>query len=281
MPNFQYLRKWDLLAAQGNGSGLNLSELRCTFEVKKKDTQTPNTAEFKIYNITESTSAALKKSFTKIMCSAGYQGNFGLIFDGNIKGFSLTRENTERVLTVTAGDGDVQYNYTVINKTLAAGATPDSIIGEVTGAMGVGVGYKSTLDSTALPRGKVFYGRPSEYMREQADNTGCTWSIQDGKILMLKRSEVAPGKAVLLTPATGLIGVPTKSEDGVSGKCLLNPMLKIGSAIELQSKYASDLNGQYRLISVTHKGDTRGNDWYTEFTALIINGTGSSAVSER
>lgn len=277
MANFQYLRKWTLIA-EGGGSGLDLSQLRCTFKVEKKDTQTPNTAEFKIYNIAHSTAGDLKKSFTKVLSSAGYESNFGLIFSGNIKGFKETKEGTETILTLEAGDGDEAYNYTVINKTLAAGATPDSIVSEVSGAMGVGVGFKSSLPSTALPRGKVFYGRPCEYMREQADNTGCTWSIQDGQILLLKRTEVAAGSAVLLSPKTGLIGLPEANEDGIKAKCLLNPMLKIGSAVEIESKYASELNGQYRLISITHTGDTRGNDWYSEFAALRING---SSVSEK
>lgn len=282
MSEFQYRRKWDLLVAESGGDGLDLSGLRCVFEVTKKDTQTPNTAEFSIYNITPDTAARLKKSFTKIIVNGGYESNFGLLFSGNIKGFEYSKENTDTVLTISAGDGDKEYNYTVINKTLAAGATPDTIISEVSTAMGIGIGYKSVLPSTALPRGKVFYGRPSEFMREQADNTGCTWSIQDGRILMLKRSELLPGTAVLLTPNTGLIGTPQKTEDGLTGTCLLNPKLRIGAALKIESGISPDINGEYRIISFKQKGDTHGNDWYTEFTGLNINPTGGDEkVSEK
>lgn len=281
MSSYQYKRKWNLFLTEDSGEGLDLSELRCTFNIVKKDTQTPNSAELTIYNLSTTTAARLKKSFTKIIINSGYEANFGLVFSGNIKGFEETRENTETILKVTAGDGDKEYNYTVINKTLAAGATPDSIINEVSGAMGVPLGYKSSLEATTLPRGKVLYGRPYEFMREQADNTGCTWSIQDGKVLFLKRTEVMEGGAVLLTPNTGLIGVPQITEDGVSGKCLLNPKLKIGTALELESKVHPDINGAYRIISVAHKGDTHGNDWYSEFTCLAINQTGSDKVSKK
>lgn len=281
MPQLQYKRKWSLLVAGASGDGLDLSQLRCTFKVVKKDTQTPNAAEFTIYNLSSTTAAQLKKSFTKVIVNSGYEANFGLIFSGNIKGFTETRENTETILTISAGDGDQEYNYTVINKTVAAGATPDSIIAEASNAMGVQLGHKSQLDQTALPRGKVLYGRPYEFMREQADNTGCTWSVQDGKILFMKRTEVMPGGAVLLTPETGLIGVPQITEDGIEGKCLLNPKLKIGAALQLESKVHAEISGQYRIISLTHQGDTHGNDWYSEFTCLAMNQTGSEPVTKK
>lgn len=276
MSNYQFIRKWEIILADESGKGINASGLRCQFVISKKDTQSPNTAEFTLSNLKKETATELKKSFKKIIVNCGYESNFGLIFSGNIKGFEEDKEGTETLLKLTAGDGDEAYNYTVINKTLAAGATPDTIVSEVSGAMGVDIGYKSQLSSIALPRGKVFYGRPQEYMREQSDNQDCTWSIQDGKILMLKRTELLPNQAVLLTPQTGLIGFPKKNEDGIEGKCLLNPMLKIGSALKIESKIAEDLSGVYRIISITHKGDTHGNDWYTEFKCLNSNQTGGS-----
>lgn len=272
----QYIRKWSLFATETSGTGADLSALRCTFKVSKKDSQSPNEAEFTVFNIGTEYMATMKKSFTKVVVSAGYEDNFGLIFSGNIKGFEQSKENTETVLKFTCGDGDAEYNYSVINKTMAAGATADTVISELTGAMGLPTEYKSQLEQTALPRGKVLYGRPYEFMREQAVNTGCTWSIQDGKVLMLKRTELAPGTAVLLSADTGLIGVPKKTEDGVQGVCLLNPMLKIGSALKLESKIAPELDGEYRIIAIEHSGDTRGNEWYSRFTCLNMNQTGGA-----
>lgn len=270
---FQYLRKWTLIVSDKSGEGLDLSPLRCSFTVKKTDAQTPNEAEFSIYNISKETSHKLKKSFTKIIFSAGYQSNFGLIFSGNIISFEQSKEGPDLVLKIKAGDGDEAYNYTVINKTLAAGATPDQIIKEASGAMGVPIGYKSELRQDALPRGKVMYGAPHSVLREQSANQKCTWSIQDGELLILKRTEVKKGTAILLSADSGLLGLPSKNEDGVAATCLLNPQLKIGSVVELKSVYMDDLNGQYRLISIEHKGDTNSSEWSSSFTALNVNNT--------
>lgn len=279
--NYQYSRRWSLYIASKGGDALDLSGLKCVFSISKKDAQSPNEARFVLFNISKQNSEMLKKSFEKITVSAGYPNNFGIIFSGNVKSYTFGRDRTELYLDIKAGDGDKAYNYSVISKSLAAGATPDNIVQELSNAMGVPVGFKSELDNRALPRGKVMYGRPQEFMREQSDGQGCTWSIQDGEILMLKRTAVKEGEAVLLTPKTGLIGVPTQTDVGVTGKCLLNPKLQIGAAVKLESEYTESLNGEYRLIKVTHKGDTRGNDWYTEFTALSLTPSGKDKVEKK
>lgn len=269
----QFLRKWTLIVTDKSGDGLDLSPLRCAFSVTKTDAQTPNEAEFAIYNISRDTSQKLRKSFTDIIFSAGYENNQGLIFSGNIKSFEQKREGSNIVLKINAGDGDKGYNYTVINKTLAAGATPDQIVSTAASAMEIPIGYKSELRADALPRGKVMYGQPKNVLREQCKNQGCTWSIQDGQILMLKRTEVKKGTAILLSKDTGLINIPEQNEDGLKAQCLLNPQLNIGSVVEIKSEFNPDLNGQYRLISIDHKGDTHSNEWYSSFTGLNVNNT--------
>lgn len=285
----QFNRKWSLLVAGEDGEGLDLSPLRCVFEIVKKDIQSPNRATFTVYNISDKTIYKLRKSFTKIIVNAGYIANYGLIFTGNIKGFYEGRSGTDKYLKIYAGDGDEAYNYTVINKTFAAGISATDQTAILSDAMGVKIGYQSQLSSAQLPRGKVFFGRPQEYMRKVASTEQCTWSIQDGQITFLKRTELLPTEAVLLTPNTGLIGTPTRTEDGIEGECLLNPLLKIGAAVKIDQTYISDADvdynsdnnksslkaydgdGVYRLISITHKGDTRGNDWYSDFISLAVN----------
>lgn len=289
---YQYNRKWNLLVIGDDGEGLNLSPLRCTFNIEKKDTQTPNKATFTIYNVKDETIYKIRKSFVKIIVNAGYVDNFGLIFTGNIKGFYEGKEGTDGYIKIYAGDGDVEYNYSMISKTVAAGISPDDQSAVLADSMGLKIGFKSSLNQTQLPRGKVFYGRPQEYMRQVADSENCSWSIQDGQITILKKTELLPDTAVLLTPNTGLIGVPERTEDGIEGTCLLNPLLKIGAALKIDQTlirdadidYNSDNNkkekktlaqynadGEYRIISITHSGDTRGNEWYSKFKCLSIN----------
>ena len=296
MSEKQWIRHCKLLIG-GNGDGLDISGLRVVFKVQKTDAETPNSAEIRVYNLAPDTAKKIKKEFQRVILQAGYISNYGVIFDGNIKQCVIGRENgTDTFLDIYAGDGDDAYNFAVVNKTLKAGATPADQVDACAGAMaekGTSKGYTGGLQGgKALPRGKVMYGLARDYMRQQAATTGTTWSVQDGKLQMIPRTELLPGQAVLLTSKTGLIGTPEQDEGGIRAECLLNPLLKIGGKViireaDIQEAKLPDtegdtganapakiaVDGVYRLLSVEHAGDTHGQEWYSRLVCLDVDET--------
>ena len=80
----QYLRTCKLIVYGSDLDGLDLSELRIKFSVKRSDTMTPNVADIRVYNLEEKTALRIRKEFTKVVLQAGYEGNYGVIFQGNI-----------------------------------------------------------------------------------------------------------------------------------------------------------------------------------------------------
>lgn len=300
----QYKRKCDLIISDDAGNGLDLSGLTINFAIKKTDGQTPNTANIKVYNLADSTLKKIQKEFTRITLQAGYESNYGVIFDGNVKRFTTGRENVvDSFLDIQAADGDEAYNFAVVNATLAAGATQRDQIAATAKTMqqlGTGVGYIDGADtSTALPRGKVMYGMARDYLRQSSESSQSSWSIQNGKIQVVKLSGILPSTAVQLNSRSGLIGTPEQTNDGVKFRCLINPLLQIGGLVHINEKdvlkaklddaplkpkkdgslpekkeppyLAAD--GFYRLISATISGSTRGNDWYVDGVCLPIDYT--------
>lgn len=268
--SYNFIRQWNLIAEDAKGSGLDLSKLRCVFSIEKKDTVTPNTGVFIIYNATKNTIASLQKDFKKLIVNGGYESNNGLLFNGNIKGFEVGRDKLDTFIKLSCGDGDKAFNYTVINTTLAKGANADSIYQEASSSLGLNTNYKSELKSEPLPRGKVLYGRPQEFLKELAFNNNSSFSIQDGEILFLNKSDVLPSQAVLINSNNGMIGSPSLTDNGVQCVCLINPLLKVGVKVQIESEF---LNGQFRIIEVKHHGDTQGNEFYTEFKGLNLDST--------
>jgi hypothetical protein len=290
----QYLRKCNLVVAGEDGKGLDLSGLRITFKVKKTDAETPNTAEMRVYNLSKETVQKFKKEYTRIILQAGYESNYGVLFDGNIKQVKLGREgNTDNYIDIAAGDGDNAYNYATVNTTLASGAKQEDQVNAATKSMetqGAGKGSIDNLGDGKLPRGKVMYGMARDYIRQSAAASGTSWSIQDGKVTMIKTRGLLPGQAVLLNSKTGLVGVPEQTNDGIEAKCLLNPLLKIGSAVKINerdiqqvilpdtskddaanSPAALSVDGIYKVYTLEHTGDTRGNDWYSVLKLLDVD----------
>lgn len=291
MSDRQWLRACSLVLADASGSGLEMAELRVTFATKKGDTETPNSAEIRVYNLSPATMSKAEKEFTRVVLQAGYEGNLGVIFEGTVRQFRKGRENgTDTYLEIRAADGDKAYNFATVNSTLAAGSKPEDRVRtcqEAFAAKGTGAGYMPTLSGNALPRGKVMYGMARKYMREEARNTDCTWSFQDGKMVMLENKKYLPGEAVVLTHETGLIGTPEMTNEGVKLRCLLNPRLRVGGRVKLdnssiqeaktdlknqaQRSPKKDSDGFYRILKVEFSGDTRGQDWYADLICVGLD----------
>jgi len=298
----QYLRKASLIIGPDEGLGLDLSALRFKFSVHRGDIQTPNEANIRIYNVSDDTAKSVENvEFSRLILQAGYEGNFGVIFDGQIKQVRRGRESqTDTFLDVTAADGDSAYNFSMTAMSLAAGANGSKdTAGLVLGDMakhGVQQGYIPDLPGDPLPRGKVVYGMSRDEMRKLAKNTSTSWSIQDGKVVMIPLTTYLPGEIPVISAETGLVGLPEQSSNGIHLKILLNPNIKIGQAVKLDNSSiqkmkfgigigstASNLMAEqsnkindeqlYYVMVAEHDGDTRGNNWYTELNCLAVDAT--------
>ncbi len=298
----QYLRKASLKIGDAD-EAIDVSDLRFRFYIRRGDIQTPNTADIRVYNLSPATAKKISAEFTRVVFQAGYAGNFGTIFDGTIIQARRGRENpTDTYLDITAADGDQAYNYSVTALSLAAGQTsPKTQVEMIVRDManhGVSKGYiPESLSSQPLPRGKVIYGMSRDAMRKVAQNADVAWSIQDGQIDVVPLTSYKPSSEVpVITAATGMIGMPEQTANGIRVKVLLNPMMKIGQLIKidnksiLQQRYslsvgqqvqngndalASKLNddGLYYVMRVDHSGDTRGDQWYSDMICLAVDAT--------
>lgn len=298
----QYLRKASLVIG-GDKDGLDLSELRFRFFVRRGDIQTPNTVDIRVYNLAPDTSKKIEKEFTRVVLQAGYDGNFGLIFDGTIKQVRRGRESqTDTYLDITAADGDQAYNYAVTAVSLAAGQTsPKNQLETVIKSMAqhnVSQGYiPESLPGQTLPRGKVFYGMSRDVMRQVSGANDTSWSIQDGKVDVIPLQSYKPSSEIpVINYQTGMIGLPEQTSNGIRIKVLLNPQMKIGQIVQIDNKsilqYRYQLStgaaaqnesamlankisddGFYYIMLAEHSGDTRGQNWYTSMICLAADAT--------
>lgn len=300
MSTQQYGRKLSLIVGQDAGAALDLSELRIVFSVKRGDLQTPNSLRARVYNVSETTKQRIENEFTRVVLQAGYEGNFGIIFDGTIKQVRRGRDNqTDTYLDITAADGDSAYNFAVVNTSLAAGSTVEQHVQAACTAMnqfGVSLGYVPDLPSNPLPRGKVMFGMARDFMRGAARTAQAVWSIQDGKVQLVPETSYRPGDIPVITSQTGMVSLPEQTQNGIAVKMLLNPYVKISQLIQLDNasiqRFEFSLNvqqqaqnerialqaklqddGFYYVMTAEHHGDTRGQDFYTDVICLAADVT--------
>lgn len=302
----QYKRKASLIVGDGSGGALDLSELRFSFAVRRGDRQTPNSADIRVYNVGAETSNSVMQliptpEFSRVVIQAGYEGNFGVIFDGQIIQVRRGRENqTDTYLDIMAADGDRAYNHSFSSLSMAAGQTLPSnqlsILLKDMASYGIGAGHIPAMQGNPLPRGKVIFKPTRDALRDLADNTETTWSIQDGLVNFIPLTAYIPGEVPVVNSETGMVGLPEQAQNGIKVKTLLNPSLKIGQAIQLNNdsiqRYRFNLarnqqvanantnllnkinsDGLYYVMQADHSGDTRGNNWYTDVICLAIDAT--------
>jgi hypothetical protein len=294
MSNFLYGRKFRVYVADQQGDAWDVSNLRCTFAIEKVALATANYAEITIYNLTNDSETTIIKEGVRVIVEAGYDGfintetgeqteakQYGKIFDGDVIQFLRGREdNVDYTLTLICLDGDSFLNNNIIKTTLTAGMTQRQLVDHITAKplTPTEIGRISPeLSTQRLPRGKVFFGMPKDYLGDIARDNAASFWVDDGQVYITKATDITAEEALVLTPQTGLIGTPQQKQDGVSFKCLLNPSIRLMSMVKLdntmirQQKYQLgqipsqlDQDGQYQVYKLRHVGDTRGDEWYTE-----------------
>lgn len=301
-----YLRQISLIVANNGGKGLDFGNFWCTFSVKRGDFQTPNSLDARIYNVAPATVNTISKNeFTTISLSAGYPGGVGLLFSGSIKQFRAGRVNQlDSYVDITAADGDQAYNYAFMSATVPAGTGAGSIrdliqssFKQHSAAQNITKGYAPALPQAPSVRGEVFCGMTRDVCRSFADQNNCKWSFDDGALTFIPWNSYVPGDQIpVISVNTGLINVPEQTQAGVSMRILLNPSIKTGQLIKLdtnavnQFRFGLDfpssvtnpgialqnkLNSQglYYVMVANHTGDTRGQNWYTDLTCLAVDAT--------
>lgn len=306
MSDVQYLRKASLLVVEGD-EALDLSAMHFQFATRQADEESPDNCSIRVYNLSEDTVKRIKGEYSKVVLQAGYESSaFGVIFQGTIKQFRSGKDpvGINTYLDILVADGDMAYNFAVVNKTLAAGSTPSQRLDAMVGAMapkGVEPG-KLIVPSTGgvLPRGKVLFGLARAALRQETASQGSTWTISNGQVNVVPLDGYLPSEAVVLSSASGLIGRIEQTEDGMRCRALINPKLVIGALVQIDNasintteqapnseiaggqvpydKWAGvqqfatvAADGLYRVYSAEFIGDTRGPEWYVDMVALAVD----------
>lgn len=273
------------LGAIESSLGLDVSALRCVFKVKKSLKAEPNTAEIKVYNLSESSRRILEAaSKLSVRLEAGYEstGTSQLYLGEARSAWTSWLPDQSCETTITTGDSEKEIQESRIHVSVGAGVPPDVALTAIARALNVGEGNVAQALATLKAKGVAAMFGPGTAIsgsaaRELTDfcrSAGLEWSVQDGKLQILDKGRALNALAVELGPDSGLIGSPTidfaassKTNKGgvyVKARALLIPELTPGRKVSFKSKAVS---GGYRIEEVEYVGDSHGGDWYANIVA--------------
>ncbi|MCF1502202.1 hypothetical protein L0F51_00285 [Afifella sp. H1R] len=268
---WQYLRK---IRVTFNGGALVVNpgsetdrQLRVRFSVSKGISGVANTATIEIFNLAKDRRKAVGKELDDVLLEAGYWpptggNNVGIIFKGQMRDVEHRYEGADIITKLECGDGDRGLRRATISKTFPAGTPVKEVVEELQRKFeehGIDRGEWRGLDD--LPPYKRPYSMCSTCDREMdriARSNKLYWSIQNGAMEIIT-SDGFIESAVYLTPETGLIGVPTLTDNGIRCDALLNPEVRPNRKVVVQSK-TLEMNsegGVYRVSQAAYTGDNR------------------------
>lgn len=265
----------ELRSFRKDEKGIVSDGLRMTFSIEKTSEPNPNKSTITVYNLAPDTLALLKKPKCTVQLRAGFGGLIGPEVIGNLYTGDVFKTKTDKsgpdyITTIESADGLAAMQSQTLDMSFAEGAKTSSIIDKVIDSFGLGKGTVQIDDDQQYQSGLTLSGDSKNSMDTVTKKAGLEWSVQDGKIQVLPVNSSTRESAILLTSDSGLIGSPQRSgfsssqekkKEGVEFKSLLNPGLKIGRLVKIDSKF---IDGFFIVRKLTHKGDTISGDWLTE-----------------
>ena len=248
--------------------------MRISFEVDKSIMGGLNKCRIQLYNIEERKRLALAKDAEQnekripIRLSCGYEDRQELIFKGTIFTGGTERQGPDLVTTLESQDGGFDFTNSFTSRTVEGGRRAVDAVRQDMPNTGEG----KITERPTLTRPKVLVGNSAQLIDEMV-GPGETWYIENERLYIIKDNEVTSRFIPVVSAATGLISTPTRESELVTFQTLINPTVKIGRRVKLESTTAPYMDGVYRIETITYSGDNYGDAWSQTCTGRLGGGT--------
>ena len=271
MNNDRFMRDYELIIKTNTGEAIIVRPpIRIQFDAVKSVDGGLNSCRARIYNLSkdkrkklikEDTDATTKMPF---LIKAGYN-KIETLFKGFILESFSEKSGADIVTTIVAMDGlvDAQGSYT--STTVKKGDAINVILKDMTNTTRARIS-----DRPVVTRAKVLVGNSLKLVENNLKDDE-TYYIDEGKLYIIKENEVVSDIIPLVNASTGLLKTPVKKKYEVTFNTLLNPSIRIGCQVKIESIYAENLNGTYKVLTITYRGDSNGTDWSQEVICVRLN----------
>jgi len=255
---------------------INADSLKVTFNIfKSSQKKVHDTAEVKVWNLNETSRAALKGDI-RVALIAGYEDDNAVIFNGMLQEANTTHDSADIITSFTLEDGaemrPIRKSFSFpkgMGVKEAAQAVIKSTGLDVKKALkDLDSGDASLLYKLLLEKQAGFSasGKIEEVLKTITDKIGADYQINGGELMISPKGRPTLDPPVFLDAMGGLIGTPSIGAKGIIKiKCLMRSSLLPKNTITVQS---SSVNGTFMIQSVRFSGDSHGQDWYNEIEAV-------------
>jgi len=241
------------------------------FDVSRNNAGNANVGHFRIFGLNPTSRNNLRYDFydwgllSTMTLQAGYGRNLPTIFAGNIITSQSYREGVTFMTEIDAHDIGFAFINADFNQPYEAGTPYQQIMDDMINSLGVfGVkpgitnpDFATYQGNTKLPVKKTYSGKTIQLLTEL---TGNNFFIDNGKSYVLNINDVISGTLKVLDESAGIINSPRLEYNTVHLEMEFEPSILMSQLLTLNltqnSSLNSDqnLNGDYKVISIKHRG---------------------------
>lgn len=263
-----------------------MNDLYFTFEVPFEDSTTLQSATFAVHNLSEATRNGIKRGHVVIL-NAGYGGDVGVIFVGQVSACSHQHQGTEWITKITATAAMDEWLSRKVSKTYTQKISAKEIVPDLLNIFGLEVSAFELAVNKVYERGRICSGKLKDVLIQIIVNECKSRLLIKNGTIVINDPSKGIKTGYVLTPESGLlatsddveetiiaVGVNSnksstqKGEAGnyITRECLLNYHIGPADEIKIQSR---NLNGKFLVVRGKHVGNPTGQ-WKTvlEFKPL-------------
>lgn len=242
--------------------------------------------DLSISNITQETSEAVFNIGSTLSFRCGYNDNIDYIFSGIIRNVFRYKDGATTTTQIIARAGKLRKS--IINKSLGKNVKLSAIIKELSDAMGYALVFTKADFSDVMVSGYSMTGDPWIILSKLAYAYKFSYSLENDKLVIFKTDSGRQIPKKTINIQSGLEGMPERTEVGIDFSVRIDPSIKIGMKVDLDTTYQSFnfsnvyylenllerfAQGDYTVMQIKHSGDNApsSNKWTTHVTGYLAN----------
>lgn len=272
-----------------------IKDLRIIFEIDKDDGVQLNHATIKIYNLSPINRAQIAKPhpigfplfepIVKVFLKVGYENDIIQIIAGELLSAINQKDGVDWITTLEVWSGIKSITNGISNFSFGKPTKAKTIIDRLLQSLQIDFRYTDdavdllenlkvsdfTSSGLTFRQVSIFLNRYGASFTIEEDNQGLVY-IDDRP----RNPEEGRNSQNTFSPTNGLVGSPEITRTGIIFRALLRPRIRLIERIFVSSKtlvgtLRAGSEADYHVTSVKHKGDTRGEDWFTEIEGSYSN----------
>lgn len=223
--------------------------------------------------------------FNRIVIDGGYEGQHGILFDGNITECIPNLDNADYNITLKCVSMYNTFNNAIASVNVNGLATVNEIARKIASKMinskgetGGIVVVSSISDEYKVADFNMPETSPINQMRHLASMSGVNIYVENDRMYIKENDAPHNGIGTFNIDPSMIVGTVVPTDKGCVVKIRMNPYVACGMNVNLKTYRFPLINGnKYWLASYNHTGDTKGRNWITtlELTRMNMYGAGS------